>query len=143
VNRALLKAQLVKHEGLRRFPYMDTVGKLTIGVGRNLTDRGITEVEAAFLLDDDVTRVEGELRAALHWYDRLDDIRQTVLANMAFNLGTFGLLQFTNTLSLIEHGDYDLAAKHMLKSKWASQVKGRAVELAELMRTAPTKEIHP
>src|SRR4051812_27390106 len=41
VNRDALVNQLIIDEGLKLSPYTDTVGKLTIGVGRNLTDVGI------------------------------------------------------------------------------------------------------
>ena len=43
-----IEEQLILHEGLRLKPYRDTVGKLTIGVGRNLDDVGITRAEAFF-----------------------------------------------------------------------------------------------
>lgn len=142
MNRGLLKSLLVKHEGLRLGPYRCTAGKLTIGVGRNLDDCGITEAEAAFMLDNDITRVESELAAALPWFRRLDAIRQVVLADMAFNLGTRGLLTFHRTLANVESGNYAAAADAMLASKWATQVSGRAHELADLMRNSPvnTKE---
>lgn len=70
MNRDRLKAQLVIDEGLRLRPYRDSVGKLTIGCGRNLDDVGITAAEAMMLLDNDVSRVERELVARLPapWY---------------------------------------------------------------------------
>jgi len=37
-------------EGLKLKPYKCPAGKLTIGIGRNLEDRGITEQEAQMLL---------------------------------------------------------------------------------------------
>ena len=40
--RTHLIKQLVKSEGLRLEVYQDTLGIDTIGVGRNLEDRGIT-----------------------------------------------------------------------------------------------------
>ena len=40
---ALVKPLTKINEGLRSKPYVDTVGKVTIGVGRNLTDRGLSE----------------------------------------------------------------------------------------------------
>jgi Phage-related lysozyme (muraminidase) len=42
-----LEDQLIDHEGLKLEPYECTAGKLTIGVGRNLEDRGISVDEAA------------------------------------------------------------------------------------------------
>ena len=74
------------------------------------------------------------------WFPNLDQVRQDVLIDMAYNLGFFGLSTFKNTLAYIANGNYDKAADNMLKSKWATQVKGRAEELAEMMRTGVYKE---
>lgn len=129
------KALLIKHEGLRLKPYTDTVGKLTIGVGRNLTDVGISAAESDTLLTNDLNKVITDLTAKLPWFYTLNPARQTVLINMGFNMGVPGLLKFVNTLALIQAGKYDEAATAMLQSKWATQVHGRATELANIMRT--------
>ncbi len=129
-----LKKQLIIDEGLRLFPYYDTVDKLTIGVGRNLTDVGITKEEAMCLLDNDITKVRTEIYQKLPWVATLNIERQNVLFNMAFNLGVPKLLEFKNTLYFIKLGYYETASKHMLNSKWARQVGDRAVRLAKIMR---------
>ena len=135
-DRALLRAQLMRHEGLRLAPYLDTVGKVTIGYGRNLTDTGIAEDEAAFLLENDIEKAASAVQAHLPWaFGGLGEARRAVLVNMAFNLGIGGLLSFKATLSAIQRGRYEEAADHMLDSKWAVQTGNRAVELAEQMRT--------
>lgn len=127
--------QLIRHEGLRLRPYIDTVGKLTIGVGRNLTDIGISEDEAMLLLRNDLLSAENVLRYQLPWVSQLDQQRLNVLINMTFNLGIQGLLKFRHTLEAVRQGDWNAAADQMLSGLWARQVKGRAVELAETMRT--------
>lgn len=124
---------LVHHEGLRLNPYYDTASKLSIGVGRNLSDTGISEEEAMFLLHNDIGRINRTLDAKLPWWRGLSETRRKVLVSMAFNLGVAGLLQFTNMLSALEDGDYAAAAEHMLASRWAQQVGNRALELAYLM----------
>lgn len=135
MNRQKLYAELRRDEGSRSFPYTDTVGKLTIGVGRNLTDVGLSDEEIDHLLDNDVARVESGLDRALPWWRTLDDVRQRVIANMAFNMGVFGLLTFKNTLEAIRVGDWSRAHAGMLASKWATQVGPRAKRLAEMMLT--------
>jgi lysozyme len=127
--------QLRRDEGVRLKPYKDTVGKLTIGIGRNLDDVGISNVEADTLLKNDVTRAMADLDKHLPWWATLDDARRGVLVNMAFNLGIHGLLGFKNTLRMIETGRYNDAADNMLQSKWATQVGVRAQRLATQMRT--------
>jgi len=127
--------QLIRDEDLRLKAYRDTVGKLTIGVGRNLDDRGISKEEAIFMLMNDIAKVRAELEAALPWIDKISPIRQAVLMNMAFNMGIGGLLQFRNTLKFIEQGNFAEASKGMLNSLWAKQVGQRAVRLSQQMLT--------
>ena len=135
MNKQRLAEQLKVHEGLRLKPYKDTVGKWTIGIGRNLEDKGITEQEALFMLNNDVDYFHDKIKKEINWFWALDDVRQNVLVNMAFNLGVSGLLTFKNTLRLISFSRYEEAAEEMLNSKWARQVGYRAEELAEQMRT--------
>lgn len=133
LDRQALKADLIRDEGLRLKPYLDTVGKTTIGVGRNLTDRGISKDEAMAMLDRDMAETIDGLRHALPWWDALDGVRKRVLVNMGFNLGVPGLLKWPNTLSDVADGDYQSAAAKMRQSKWATQVGARAERLARLM----------
>jgi lysozyme len=135
IDRAAMTRQLRLHEGERLKPYRCTAGKLTIGVGRNLEDRGITREEAAYLLANDITTEERELLRALPWVAQLDEVRQRVLLDMSFNLGLVGLLGFKNTLATIRAGDYSKAAAMMLDSRWASQVGQRAERLSRMMAT--------
>jgi lysozyme len=130
-----LKDQLILHEGLKLEPYECTAGKLTIGVGRNIEDIGITEDEARYLLDNDILRVCDELDRNLSWWRDLSDVRQRILVDMVFNLGISRFMQFQNTISAIENGDYDKAAEEMLDSRWAQQVGQRAHRLAGAMIT--------
>lgn len=130
-----LVALLLRHEGLKLSPYRDSVGKLTIGVGRNLDDVGISRSEAMFLLGNDVGRASAGMDNALPWWRDLDPVRQRVLIDMAFNLGLTRLLGFTQTLQAIRAGEFATAADKMLQSKWASQVGGRAAELSRMLRT--------
>jgi lysozyme len=112
-----IKAQLVRHEGLRLKPYRCTAGKLTIGIGRNLDDRGISQKEAYAMLERDIQDFEqGLLDEIPDVYNGLDEVRQSVLLNMCFNLGLKGLLEFKNTLAFIGSGDWERAANGMLAS---------------------------
>jgi lysozyme len=135
-----LKSMLVYHEGLRLKPYKDSVGKLTIGVGRCLDDVGVSTDEAYMLLDNDLLRCELAARK-FHWYAQLEKPRQDVVLSMIFNLGLAGFLKFQGAIHLIETGHYDDAAKEMLDSHWAKQVGKRATELSELMRTGKYEKV--
>jgi lysozyme len=135
VNVQSFLRQLKEHEGVRLKPYKDTVGKTTIGCGRNLTDRGISDAEMHFLLANDIDLVIKQLDGALPWWRGLDEVRQLVLADMCFNLGLGGLLGFHSTLQDIRDGDYKNAALGMRASKWFRQVGRRAERLARMMET--------
>jgi lysozyme len=133
-QRAMLRDQLIIDEGLRLKPYKDTKGILTIGVGRNLDDVGISHDEAMALLDTDIANHAADLDRELPWWSRLDDARQLVLANMAFNLGIQRLLLFKKMLDHLARGEYDAAADEMQASSWAGQVGPRATRLIATMR---------
>jgi lysozyme len=127
--------QLIDHEGLKLEPYECTAGKLTIGVGRNLEDRGISVDEAHYLLKNDIEIVERELLEAQPLVSMLDAVRQRVLVDMGFNLGTPTLMKFQKMWDAVEDEDWVEAAEQMLDSRWARQVGRRAERLAEAMRT--------
>ncbi len=135
----LLRQQIIRDEGLRLLPYMDTVGRLTIGYGRNLTDVGISQTEASDLLDNDLTRAVSDLQRAFSFVTELDSSRFVVLACMSFNLGIGRLSKFTKMWTAIRRGDYASAAMEMMESQWAEQVGARATRLAESMRSGELK----
>lgn len=132
-ERATLADELRRDEGVRPFPYADTVGKLTIGVGRNLSDRGLSDDEITYLLQNDIDLVIGDLNRGVPWWVELSPVRQRVLVNMCFNLGWSRLRGFRHTLAAVERGHYAAAAAGMRASKWARQVGARAERLARLM----------
>src|SRR4051812_12229531 len=96
---------LIKHEGLRLKPYNDIVGKLTIGVGHNLTDKGITKNIAMAILSEDVTDTINFLNIKFPWFHTLDDVRARAIADMTFNL-MGGMLDFHHMLAALEKGDW-------------------------------------
>lgn len=130
-----LEEQLLRDEGYRQFPYRDTMGMLTVGIGRNLDDVGISEEEAVYLCHNDIERVRYRLNKLIPWYAGLDEARKGVLENMSFNLGNMGLMKFRNMLQAAEKGEHHLVSQHMMDSLWAKQVGARASRLAEQWRT--------
>jgi len=146
--------KLIEHEGLVLTVYQDSLGIDTIGIGRNLEDRGIskeeldymdipsmavvyehgiTEADARYLAENDVQIVEEELVRSHPCVDRLDSVRQLVLMDMAFNMGVPRLCKFKNMWNAIHNEDFPNAAKEMLDSRWAIQVKSRSTKLANAM----------
>ena len=138
-----LTEQLRRDEGTKATAYQDHLGFWTIGVGRLIDSRkpgaGLRPDEIDYLLRNDINDRVQALTKALPWFDRLDEARRGVLINMAFQLGTAGLLGFKSTLALIAASKYTEAAEQMLKSKWATQTPARAKRLAEQMKTGEWK----
>ena len=154
-DREKLIDQLILHEGLKLQVYQDHLGIDTIGVGRNLEDRGITDGELAFmnmlkteiyeqgiteaharlLLSNDIDIVEKELCKSHPCIQTLDDVRLRVLLDMAFNMGVPRFNKFKNMCAAIHNRNFDTASLEMLDSRWATQVGQRATRLSEAMKT--------
>jgi len=130
-----LLEQLIRHEGLELKPYKCTSDKLTIGVGRNLQDVGITKEEALLLLKNDVENVEQQLKHYMPWSESLDPVRRAALINFVFNVGIGTAMKFENAMEALKQSDYDTAAAELLDSRWSTQVGSRAQELATQIRT--------
>lgn len=148
MNSETLRASLIRHEAEKLTPYLDTVGKWTIGVGRNLEDVGLSKAEVIALvratgipkalsdqmLTNDLARVWLETAHAWPWVQGLSDVRQRVLCEMVFQMGTAGVGHFVHFLEALEHGDYGRARDEMLDSKWAkTDSPSRAKTLAQML----------
>lgn len=134
MNLERLRARLSLDEGRKTKPYRCTAGKLTVGVGRNLDDRGLRDSEIDLMLTNDIAEATGECRRLVRGFDQLSDVRQEVLVNMMFNLGYTRLAGFRKFLDAVSRSDWTEAANQMLDSKWADDVGDRADRLAAAMR---------
>ncbi len=141
----IAKEMIRRHEGLRQRPYKDSKGKWTVGYGHNIDDRGwdpiaprpltkgISWDEVMALLDADVIVAEKDARGLCPSFDSLTDIRMAVLIDMSFNLGLERLSGFKRMLWFVSQHGYRDAAREILASKYASDVKTRAIENAKNM----------
>ena len=130
-----LRRRLIIDEAAKLQLYTDSVGKISIGVGRNLTDKGIRPSELILMLNNDLKEAEQELLTAWPWMIGLDQVRMEVMINMSFNMGVTVLSQFKNTINYLRLGEYDRTAFGMRNSKWYKQVGERAERLATMMET--------
>lgn len=133
--KEILRKQLMLHEGFAARPYKDTLGYLSIGFGRNLTNNGITKEEALYLMNNDIAGCEDDLEHLLPFYKDIDNARKVVLLNMCFNMGIVKLMGFKKMMTAINAKDYKKASEEMLVSLWAKQVGNRALYLATCMET--------
>lgn len=128
-------ANMIKeHEGLRLKPYKDSRGILTIGYGRNLEGKGISEVEANYLLLHDIEEVTLSLARIIPNWKALSENRKVALIDMTYNIGIGTFKGFYKMLKALSEENYLLVSEEMLNSKWAEQVGERAKELSLLVR---------
>lgn len=130
--------QLKRHEGVETHAYKCSSGKLTIGVGRNIDPEGgigLSMDEIEYLLSNDILRCIKELSTEYAWFGDLDEVRQEAIINIFLNLGATKFRFFKRALAGMERGDYETASTEFLDSRWAKQVGGRALELADMIRS--------
>lgn len=142
-----LEDLITRHEGLKLKPYLDCCGKfwrecacqekgkLSIGVGRNLDDAGLSADESITLRGNDIAKATTYAQSVFPWFSALSDARRGVVISLIFNLGSGGILEFKNFLKAMEGGDWVAARKELLDSHWASEVGDRAEELAKMVYT--------
>ena len=133
--KQLLAIRLEQEEGRRNKPYTDTVGKTTIGVGRNLTDNGLRDDEIQLMLSNDIDEAYRQCEKSFSWFSEQPGRAKIVLVDMCFNIGIGLLKGFKNMLGYFERKMYTSAASELLSSKYAKQVGKRADNLAELLLT--------
>lgn len=151
-TRDILLARLPRTEGRTTKPYKDTEGNWTVGVGHNISAKGLPAaavvelIEKGCISDASVQSIlDLDIKEALKncqmivVFNGLDEPRKSVLADMVFNMGVNSVLGFVNTLMYIGRGDWKSASAQMLNSKWAEQVGSRAIELAGIINSGEIK----
>ena len=134
MNMERLRLQITKHEGIELMPYRCTSDKLTIGVGRNIEDRGISHETAMQMLDEDIDICINELQQTVSYWDDLPERVQEALINLCFNMGISRLMAFKKTFGFLREGLYEKAADELLESRYANQVGQRAIDVANMIR---------
>lgn len=135
MNIGQIEKRLIEFEGLRLMPYRCTSNKLTIGVGRNIEDRGISVETAMQMLREDLELVIDELKRAIPGFEKMPDSVQEALVDLAFNMGTPTLLTFKRALRAIQAQQWGTAADEILSSRYAKQVGRRAEIVADMIRS--------
>jgi lysozyme len=127
----LTVARLATEEGFRAKAYRDTKGKLTIGYGFSV-DAGISQYCAHALLEAQAQELAIEL-GRFSWFVGLDDIRASVLIDLAFNDGLVGLLHFPKMIAGIGARNWQVAHDELLDSEAARELPTRYSALAKIL----------
>ena len=149
-DRAALAVRLTHEESKRSDLYDDKTGKtlragdtiqgkITGGIGHNFSDRPLSDATIQFILGEDLVACEADLDRNIPWWRSLDDVRQSVMMDLEFNMGWSTLSHFAPTMALIRAGSYADAAQHLRGSAWYQQVGSqpgqRGYNLAQAMET--------
>ena len=125
----------MEEEGLKLFPYRCSANKLTLGVGRNIEDRGISDITAMQMLEEDIALCVNELERNISWWSEAPGGLQEVLIDLCFNMGISKLMLFTKTLQYLGSGEMVKAADELLNSRYATMVPNRAKRNADIIRS--------
>ena len=132
-NMTRVEQQLLDHEGYSSTVYQCSSGCLTIGIGRNIQSRGISEMEALYLLRNDIHECTLDLITIFPKWNDLSEGRKVALVDMRFNLGRSKFLEFEQMIKAIRAGNFTLAAQEMQRSRWYLQVGRRGERLVEMI----------
>ena len=127
----------VKNSAGRHIVYDCPAGHATIGIGRNVSESGLglSDIEVELMLEEDIARCAEELGREFNWFSGLDEARRDAMIDLVFNMGLTRLNGFKKALAAMADANYDLAAAEFMDSKWASQVKDRAIEICAMIKT--------
>lgn len=143
---AIIKEDLIKHEGYKDEIYLCTASVPTFGIGHAIkeSDPEYTwpigtpvekdRIDSAFEADFNIAYTD--CCSLFLNFDSLPDQVQRVLVNMAFNIGRTRLSRFKNLIKAVNEGNWPKAADEMVDSVWYNQVGNRSIELENWMRNA-------
>ncbi|MGM0656727.1 MAG: glycoside hydrolase family protein [Thermodesulfobacteriota bacterium] len=133
MDKQKLKEQLVDHEGIRLTPYLCSAGRRTIGIGRNLDQKGISAPEAFYLLENDIRECLIDVKSVFPDFDNFPENIQLVLVDMRFNLGSSGFRGFRKMIDAARRRDWSGMKTEMVNSNWYNQVGRRSRNLARMV----------
>ena len=139
-----IKDLLIKHENIKNKPYDDSTGKelkqgdtikgkVSIGVGRNIQDNGLSEDEIIYLLSNDIERCITELKTIFPKFDELPKNIRMALIDMNFNLGKSKFLTFKKMIQAVKNRDWKQMIEEMKDSKWCEQLPNRCKDDVSLI----------
>jgi lysozyme len=111
-----------RHEGKRTRPYTDTVGKLTVGIGRNISDVPFSKDEIYLVFRNDVAQARRARERLFPTWVELSAVPQAVLLDIMDNMGSARIRGSRRTRRALRRQGFENSAVEMLDSKWAGQV---------------------
>lgn len=138
LDRVKARKQLEEDEGRKEVLYRDSLGYLTIGIGRLLDPRKggkLRPKEVDFLFDNDFEEKLDQCQRRFPGFSKLNPARQAAVVNMCFQLGMDGVLAFKKMVQALQDEHWADARHHALDSLWAKQTPKRAQRVAYQLET--------
>jgi len=157
-----VQAMIARHEGAIPYPYKDSKGLWTIGVGhligngkslppeydawknnggpydkKNNTTPALTPEQMQKLFDEDFKK-HYDLAKKGPGFDKAPETVQNAFIDLTYNMGAWWTI-FKQAAKSAEMGDFESTAKHLQDSKWYTQVGNRAVEIVSMIRSGENK----
>jgi lysozyme len=145
----MLLEDLKRHEGFSSDPYIDVLVKrtipkdelaiiekwlpklnLTIGYGSLVK---VDENEAEYLLEKRLTEKMNELVKYVDFWDDLTQSQKNGLSNMAYQIGSNGLMKFKNMLKAMKEKDVEGIEREARDSRWYRQATNRAENIIPML----------
>jgi len=137
-----IKQMIIRHEGIRNKPYLDSQNLWTVGIGHLIGDgktlpdswnRTFSNDEIMSLFEKDY--VEHRHAAELiSGFDKFNSGGQAAFIDLTFNMGPNWYKKFPKATQAIAVGNAAVAADEMVDSLWYTQVKSRGPEIVNLIR---------
>jgi len=118
--------QIRLDEGKRFKLYKCTADKWTIGIGRNLSDRGINQDEMELMFSNDIAECLDDLPKIFPKLDTFTEDRQGAFLNMRFQLGPGGIRKFKKMVAAANAENWKEVVIQAKDSKWYKQTPERA-----------------
>ena len=138
-----IKDMIIRHEGKKNKPYKDTKGLWTVGVGHLIGDgkslppewdRTFSDAEVMALFDKDYEHHRAAAER-IPGFNKVNEKGQAALTDLTFNMGPVWYKKWPTFSKNLLAGNAAGAADSLQDSAWYKQVKGRAPEIVNLMRS--------
>lgn len=126
--------------------YKDSLGKLTVGIGHLIDSNSpfygkthgdtVSYEEGMSQFDKDVNAKIKHLNAAIKKHPNLKYVDYAALVDVQFQMGSKVWKTFTDTMSLIDAGNFMDAAEEVKRSKWYKDTPKRVEAISKAFKDA-------
>jgi GH24 family phage-related lysozyme (muramidase)/LysM repeat protein len=155
----VVQRQIAHHEGKKNYPYKDSRGLWTVGIGHLIGDgtdaalaaseyseysesNPMPDAEVTELFEEDLEDHKA-IAEGYDFYEGMSKKGKRAIIDLTFNMGDFynkknanGDYVWQNLRTQLDAGDWDAAADNLASAAYARQVGQRATTVTDLLRQA-------